>query len=85
MPGLTELAGSLAAVLTTFSFLPQVVKTWRTRSAGDFSWAWIGAFGAGLFLWLVYGVAIGSMPLVAANGVTLALVAAIALIKWREG
>lgn len=85
MPGLTELTGSLAALLTTLSFLPQVAKTWRTRSAGDFSWAWIVAFGAGLALWLVYGVAIGSLPLVGANGVTLSLVVAIAFVKWREG
>jgi MtN3 and saliva related transmembrane protein len=67
------------------SFLPQVAKTWRTRQARDFSWAWIAAFGAGLFLWLVYGVALGSLPLVAANGITLSLVLAIAFIKWREG
>jgi MtN3 and saliva related transmembrane protein len=82
---LTELTGSLAATLTTLSFLPQVLKTWRTRSAGDFSWIWIAAFGAGLALWLIYGLALRSFPLVAANGVTFALVLAIGVIKWREG
>lgn len=82
---LTELTGSLAATLTTLSFLPQVLKTWRTRSAGDFSWIWIAAFGAGLALWLVYGLALHSFPLVAANGITFALVLAIGFIKWREG
>lgn len=82
---LTEVAGSLAATLTTLSFLPQVIKTWRTRSAGDFSWIWIAAFGAGLFLWLVYGIAIGSVPLIVANAITLSLVLLIALVKWGEG
>ena len=82
---LTELTGAVAALLTTLSFLPQVAKTWRTGSAGDFSWAWIAGFGAGLALWLVYGIAIGSLPLVGANGVTLSLVLAIAFVKWREG
>ena len=80
-----ETIGSLAALLTTFSFLPQVIKTWRTRSAADFSWVWLLAFAAGLFLWLVYGVAIGSTPLIGANFVTLSLVLMIAGIKWREG
>ena len=83
MTPLTEAIGSLAAALTTLSFLPQVIKTWRTRSAGDISWAWLCAFASGLFLWLVYGVAIASYPLVGANGVTLSLVLTIAAIKWR--
>ena len=80
-----EFIGSLAATLTTLSFLPQVIKTWRTRSAADFSWIWLGCFAAGLLLWLIYGLAIGSLPLIGANGLTVALVATIAFIKWREG
>ena len=83
MTSFTEAIGSLAAILTTLSFLPQVVKTWRTRSAGDISWVWLLAFASGLALWLVYGVAIASLPLVGANGVTLSLVLTIAAIKWR--
>ena len=82
---LTELTGALAATLTTLSFLPQVAKTWRTRSAADFSWIWLIAFAAGLALWLVYGIALTSMPLIAANGITLSLVLLIAFVKWREG
>jgi MtN3 and saliva related transmembrane protein len=85
VPTFTEFTGSLAAILTTLSFLPQVFKTWRSGSAGDFSWIWIAGFGTGLALWLIYGLAIGSLPLVGANGVTLSLVLAIALVKWREG
>ena len=85
MTALTELTGTAAAALTTLSFLPQVVKTWRTRSAADFSWIWVAGFAAGLFLWLVYGLAISSWPLVGANGLTLSLVLLIAWIKWREG
>jgi MtN3 and saliva related transmembrane protein len=81
---LVETIGTLAATLTTLSFLPQVVKTWRTRSAADLSWLWLTSFALGLILWLVYGAAIGSLPLVVANGITLSLVSAIALIKWRE-
>lgn len=80
----TELIGTLAATLTTLSFLPQVVKTWQTRSAADFSWAWLVAFSAGLALWLVYGLSLASMPLIAANGITLSLVLLIAFVKLRE-
>jgi MtN3 and saliva related transmembrane protein len=85
VPDFTDVTGSLAALLTTLSFLPQVFKTWRTGSAGDFSWIWIAGFGTGLALWLIYGLALGSLPLVGANGVTLSLVLMIALVKWREG
>lgn len=80
-----ETIGSLAALLTTFSFLPQVIKTWRTGSAADLSWIWLLGFSAGLFLWTLYGIALGSLPLIAANFVTLSLVLMIAGIKWREG
>jgi len=85
VPTFTELTGSLAATLTTLAFLPQVMKTWRTGSAADFSWIWLVSFAAGLFLWFVYGLALGSLPLIGANAVTLSLVLAIAFVKWNEG
>lgn len=82
-PPLTESIGALAATLTTLSFLPQVIKTWRTRSAADLSWIWLVAFSAGLFFWLLYGLAIGSWPVIGANTMTLGLVLTIAYVKWR--
>lgn len=82
---LTELVGTLAATLTTLSFVPQVAKTWQTRSAADFSWIWLLSFAAGLALWLAYGVALLLWPIIIANIVTLSLVLTIALIKWRHG
>lgn len=77
-----EFTGFAAAILTTASFLPQVARTWRTRSAHDLSWIWIIMFGTGLGLWLVYGLAIQSWSLVAANGVTLALVLSLGWLKF---
>lgn len=82
---MVETIGTVAALLSTFSFLPQVAKTWRSRSAADFSWIWLSMFASGLFLWLVYGVALDSLPLIAANAVTLSLVLVIVGVKWREG
>lgn len=81
MPEWVEAVGTLAALLTTSSFLPQVAQTWKTRSATDFSWIWLASFAAGLFLWLIYGIAKMSIPLIAANGITLALVLVIIWIK----
>ena len=66
-----ELIGSLAAVLTTISFFPQVVKTWRSRSAGDLSIGTLAIFAVGVFLWLIYGMALGSRPITFANALTL--------------
>ncbi len=83
MTEMTDLLGTCAAILTTSSFLPQVIKTWKSRSAADFSWSWIASFAAGLLLWLIYGVALGAWPLMLANGLTLLLVLMIAYIKFR--
>jgi MtN3 and saliva related transmembrane protein len=68
-----EIIGYAAAILTTVAFVPQVVKTWRSRSAGDLSLATLLAFTTGVFLWLVYGIVIRSVPVIAANAVTFVL------------
>jgi MtN3 and saliva related transmembrane protein len=75
--------GFLAGGLTTASFLPQVVKTARTRSARDISGAMLLAFLTGLALWTWYGVQVGSAPIIAANLITMGLVAAILVMKVK--
>jgi len=77
-----SLIGILAGILTTLAFLPQVVKTWRTRSADDISVGMLLLFSSGLVLWLIYGIAIVSLPIILANVVTLLLTFAILLMKW---
>jgi MtN3 and saliva related transmembrane protein len=77
------LIGFLAGGLTTASFLPQVVKTARSRSARDLSEAMLVVFLAGLVLWTVYGVQVGSAPIVVANVITIGLVGAILAMKVR--
>jgi len=77
--------GLLAATCTTVSFMPQVVRAWRTRSTQDIS-AWMFVLlVTGNALWLVYGTLIGDLPLVAANVITLALVGTILALKLRHG
>ena len=73
--------GIFAGLLTTAAFVPQVVKTWRTRQARDFSWLWLAMFSTGIAAWLCYGILISDVAIIAANAVTLALVLSIAAIK----
>lgn len=76
MSGLT-LLGLAAAALTTGSFVPQVLKAWRSGSSADLSLGMYGLFTTGVVLWLIYGILIGDLPVIAANAVTLALVLSI--------
>ena len=78
-----DVLGYLAGALTTIAFVPQVVRIVRTRSAGDISWGMFAMLSLGVALWLWYGIRLASLPLIAANGVTLALVLAILVLKLR--
>lgn len=78
------LLGSVAGILTTGAWLPQVVKTWRSRSAADFSWGYLAMFATGVLLWAVYGILRRDVAVAVANVVTLALVASVAAIKIWE-
>jgi MtN3 and saliva related transmembrane protein len=84
MTGVT-LLGLLAGVLTTVAFVPQVVKTWRTRSTHDISLWMFSILVAGIVAWLAYGAIIGDLPLILANGVTLLLAGTILFFKIRNG
>lgn len=78
-----ELLGYIAGALTTVSFIPQVIKTWRTRSTADISLGMFALFCAGLVLWTLYGIALGSWPIVIWNGITLLLAGTILIFKLR--
>jgi MtN3 and saliva related transmembrane protein len=81
----TTTIGFIAAILTTISFLPQVFKVWRTRSAKDVSLGMYFMFSAGVALWLVYGVLIESWPVILSNLLTLVLAGAVLVMKLRFG
>jgi MtN3 and saliva related transmembrane protein len=75
--------GFAAATLTALAFLPQVVKSWRTRSADNLSTGMLVSQGSGVSLWMVYGTAIRSTPIIVSNGLTLGLVLLLAYCKVR--
>ena len=72
MDALTAL-GLTAATLTTCSFVPQLTRIWRTKSAHDLSYGMFSAFSLGILLWLIYGVLRDDLPIIVANGITLVL------------
>ena len=75
--------GVAATVLSTLSLLPQVYRTWRTRSARDFSVFWLLAALAGTAIWTAYGLMVGAPALVWANVLTAAQFAFILAVKLR--
>jgi MtN3 and saliva related transmembrane protein len=74
--------GLFAGTLTTLSFLPQVIRTLRTRHAGDLSGAWLLIFGLGTATWLVYGILRSDLAVAVANAVTFGLVATLIVAKY---
>jgi MtN3 and saliva related transmembrane protein len=76
-----SIVGSISAVLTTAAFVPQVVRVWRLRDARDTSLPTFAIFSVGLIGWLVYGLLVASIPIVAANAVTFGLAVAILGLK----
>jgi MtN3 and saliva related transmembrane protein len=82
---LGETLGMVAGLLTTTAFVPQALKTWRTRSAGDFSLPMLLMFVTGVGLWLAYGLMKGAMPVVLANLATFVLACFILAVKLRRG
>jgi MtN3 and saliva related transmembrane protein len=80
-----EWAGYLAAVMTTLAFVPQAIKTIRTRDTRSISLGMYVVFTAGIAMWLVYGIALNSMPMILANIVTFLLSATILGLKLKHG
>jgi MtN3 and saliva related transmembrane protein len=82
---LIDTIGFVAGTLTTISFVPQVLKTWREKSAKDISLSMFLIFSLGIFLWLLYGVGKGELPIVLPNLITLILASTILGFKFKYG
>ncbi len=78
-----QLLGITAGFCTTIAFLPQVIKTWKSRSAKDLSLGMFSFFCFGVLLWLVYGICQRDIPVIGANFVTLMLASTLLFFKLR--
>jgi MtN3 and saliva related transmembrane protein len=81
---MTSVIGLLAAFCTTISYVPQLKKCWDTGSAGDLSLKMFATLATGVALWVVYGVLQQDGVIIAANAVSLCLLAGILFFKLRE-
>ena len=80
-----EWLGYAAAILTSIAFVPQAIKTIRSRDTSGISLGMYVIFTIGIGFWFAYGVALGSWPMILANITTFALAATILLLKLRHG
>lgn len=80
-----DLIGYPAAFLTTIAFVPQAWHSWRTRDLSGISLPMYTLFTLGVALWLVYGVMIGSLPIMVANAITFVLAALVLWLKLVDG
>lgn len=80
---MADFIGLVAGVLTTIAFIPQLLKIYASKSGKDVSARMFVIFSLGVALWLAYGILIGSLPVILANTVTLALSLAIMGLKVR--
>ena len=82
---LATIIGTVAGTLTTTAYLPQVVKVWRSRSAGDISLQMYILTVTGACLWVIYGLMLMQWPVIIANAASLLFTATILFFKLRFG
>lgn len=75
-----EIIGFSAALLTMFGFLPQLIKTYRTKSVQDLSLLAILQLMLGIFLWLLYGIHLKNFAIILANGVTFLILSGVLVL-----
>ncbi|NEO28811.1 MAG: hypothetical protein F6K03_18545 [Kamptonema sp. SIO4C4] len=80
---LITMIGLLAGTLTTISFLPQVIKTWKSRSTRDISLGMFSTFCTGVVLWIIYGVFVRDLPVLLTNLATFILAGTVLWFKLR--
>lgn len=77
--------GLAAGLFSTLAFVPQVIKTWKTGSSQDLSLSTFGVLVTGALLWLLYATLTWDVPLMLANGISLALqVGMLSLMTWQR-
>lgn len=81
---MTDIIGLTAAFLTSLAFLPQAIKTYKSKSAGDLSLSMFLIFITGLLLWLTYGLLKNDLPIILSNIITLVLAGSILFFKIKD-
>ncbi|HTZ40818.1 MAG TPA: SemiSWEET transporter [Syntrophales bacterium] len=82
---IVTLIGLLAAAVSTVGFAPQVIKVYRTRMTRDLSLGSFAILFTGLFLWLIYGLLLGSLPIILGNATGCVMAAYIVYMKIKHG
>ena len=78
-----DIIGFIGGALTTLALVPQAVKAWRTKHTRDISIWWILTLIIGILLWLVYGILIGSLPIIVSNVATLIFAVIVLILKMK--
>lgn len=78
-----ELVGLIAGICTTVAFVPQIMKILKTKHARDVSLGMYVILTTGIFLWLVYGILLGKIPIMLANGISFVLCLIVVITKLR--
>jgi MtN3 and saliva related transmembrane protein len=68
-----EMVGHLGSLLSSITFIPQVYKTWKSRSAGDLSLLMMGIVFTSTIVWLIYGIGLDLWPVIICNSIICAL------------
>lgn len=79
------IVGILAGILTTAAFLPQLIRVVKTKHTKDLSLVTFFMFSLGVFLWLIYGILLGELPIILANAFTLVFAMLIVIMKIKHG
>ncbi len=82
---IAEAIGLLAGLLSTIAVLPQVAKSFRTRSTGDLSLGYLSLLVASMMLWTAYGILLSSVPLIFWNALNMLLMLGLLALKLRHG
>ena len=80
-----ETLGYVAGVLTTFGFIPQLIRIFRLKSAHEISLPFTVLMLAGITFWLIYGIYLGSAPMTFWNSISLALLSILFYAKLKYG
>lgn len=78
-----QLIGLIAACLTSFAFIPQVIKMYRTKSAKDISFVTLAQLSAGVGLWILYGIYLKNYIIILANAITLTALISEIILYYR--